>query len=138
MRTLRFDQSLEARKLLDMVWKMGRWTIVIDEAFYVQRKLGLLDELEMLLTQGRSLGISMIVGMQRPVWTTRFAISESKHVFCFRVDGRDVPTVKESTSTDMGAIIKTLPRYQFAHFYRPTYEVRTGEAHDLAKVISLA
>ena len=138
MRTLRFDQSLEARKLLEAIWRMGRWTLIIDEGFYVQKKLGLLDELEMLLTQSRSLGISLVVGMQRPVWTTRFAISEAKHVISFRVDGRDIPTVRDSTSKEMGDVIKTLPRYRFAHFYRPTYEVRTGEAHDLAKVISLA
>jgi hypothetical protein len=137
MRTLRFDQSIEARKLLEAIWKMGRWTLVIDEAFYVQRKLGLLDDLEMLFTQSRSLGISIIAGMQRPVWTTRFALTEAKHVFSFRVDGRDVPTIKESTSTEMGGLVRTLPRYQFAHFYRPTYEVRTGEAHDLAKVLAL-
>lgn len=138
MRTLRWSQGVEARAVLDSVWKMGRWTIFLDEAFWLQKKLGLQDDLEALLTQGRSLGISIVVGMQRPAWVTRFALSEAKHVFSFRSEGRDMKTIGESTNGAMADAVRKLPRFHFAHFYRPTGEIRIGEAHSLPQVLRIA
>jgi ABC-type dipeptide/oligopeptide/nickel transport system ATPase component len=137
MRTLRTSQAEKLRFILDEVWRMGRWTVLVDEGFYVQQKLGLKNELEMLFTQARSLGVTMLTGMQRPAWVTRFALSEAKHVFSFRMEGRDLKTIAETTTAEMADVVKQLPRYHFAHFYRPTREIRIGEAHALPKVLLL-
>lgn len=137
-RTMQGKQAWEAKDVLDKVWEMGRWTVVVDEAYYVERKLGLGHYLEMLLTQGRSLGISVVLGMQRPVWVTRFGLSEPTHVFSFRVEGRDLKSIAESTTPRITQPITNLPRYHFSHFYRVTGELREGEAHGIAKVLRLA
>ena len=45
--------------------------------------------MERLLTQGRSKGISVVTGMQRPARISRFALSESTHTIAFFLEGRD-------------------------------------------------
>ena len=120
--------------VLDKVWRMGRWTIVVDEFFYVQR-LGLAKSLERLLTQGRSKRISLVLGMQRPVQVTRFALSEITHLFAFRIEGRDLRTLKDSTHPDIFEPTKTLQKYQFMHYHVATKSTRIGTAQTLTKVI---
>lgn len=137
MRTMRHLQGWEARQVLDKVWDMGRWTVFLDEGFYLQRKLGLVNELEMLMTQSRSLKVSVVVGMQRPAWVTRFAITEARHVISFRVEGRDLAIIKESTTANMAEAVRRLPRYHFAHFHRGTGEIRIGDANHLPRVFKL-
>jgi len=121
--------------LLEKVWEHGRWTIVIDEFFYVER-LGLKQSLERLLTQGRSKKISVVLGMQRPVQVTRFALSEVSHIFCFRLEGRDATTLRDMTSPDIIKAVQSLQKYQFVHYHIPTKTIRIGNAQSLDKVIS--
>lgn len=137
LRTMRSNQAEEAADVLDRIWRQTRWTLFVDEGFYVERKLGLGHELEMLLTQGRSLGISVVVGMQRPAWTTRFALSEPKHVFLFRMEPRDVKTVQDSTTVGMANAMQQLEQYQFAHYHRITRTIRIGEAGGIGGIIRI-
>ena len=45
--------------------------------------------LQAILTQGRSKHIPMIILSQRPMWLTRFAISESDYYQVFQLNDRD-------------------------------------------------
>lgn len=128
------EQPRECYDVLEKVWKMGRWTIVVDEFFYVQR-LGLMRPLERLLTQGRSKRISLVLGMQRPVQVTRFALSEITHLFAFRIEGRDLRTLKDSTHPDIFEPTKSLEKYQFMHYHVPTKSTRIGTAQTLKQVL---
>jgi len=128
------EQPRVCYDVLEKVWKMGRWTIVVDEFFYVQR-LGLAKSLERLLTQGRSKRISLVLGMQRPVQVTRFALSEITHLFAFRVEGRDLKTLKDSTHPDIFAPTKSLKKYQFMHYHVATKSTRIGTAQSLSSVL---
>lgn len=85
----------------------------------------------MLLTQGRSKGISVVTGMQRPVGVTRFAISQASHVLCFSQEGRDLKTVIEATSPRLAGPISQLERYEFVWYNRPTREIWRGKLQDL-------
>lgn len=128
------DQRQEIAAALERVWKQGGWTAVVDELLYVE-KLKLTWSVDRLLTQGRSEKISTVVGMQRPVAITRWAISQSTHVFCFRVEGRDIATVAEATSPRIAGPITRLKQYEFAYFNRQTRQVHIGNAQRIDELI---
>lgn len=128
-------QMREGYEMLERVWQMGGWTVVIDELWYVEKLLRLSPSVERLLTQGRSKGISVIVGMQRPAQVSRFAISQCTHLFTFRVDGRDLQTIKEATTPRIVPPVSSLRRYQFAYYHRGERTVAIGNAKTLDRVI---
>jgi hypothetical protein len=129
-------QFLVIRKALKDIWEHGGWSVFLDELYYIDR-LGLRAYTDMLLTQGRSKGISVITGMQRPVWVTRFAISEVSHVICFRLEGRDLKTIADVTSDQFAMQVSRLNRdaHNFAHFHVPTATVSVGNANVLERTL---
>jgi hypothetical protein len=92
------QQAIEGFRLFERVYRQGRWTIVVDE-FLLAERIGLREQIERVLTQGRSDEITVVVGQQRPVITSRFAISQSTHVISFRVEGRDAKTLADATTS---------------------------------------
>lgn len=128
-------QLREGYDLLERAYTQGGWTVVIDEQWYVE-KLGLRAMVERLLTQARSLHVSVVMGMQRPSQISRFILSQASHVFVFRTEGRDVKTVAEATSPRMREAVDSLTGYDFAYFHRPTRTViARGNAKRLASVL---
>jgi hypothetical protein len=128
-------QAREGWMALELAWQHGGWTFVIDELLYAER-IGLRDPIERLLTQGRSKSISTVVGMQRPAWTTRFAISQSTHLFTFRLEGRDIKTVADATTPRIVEPIQHLTGHDFVYFNRRTRAVATGNARRLQKIFA--
>lgn len=120
-----FDkQSAEFAQALDKVWRMGGFTVYVDETHYVDDELGLRPLLNRLLTQGRSPGkISMVCGMQRPTNVTRFAIGESSHVLAFGLEGRDVKILEQAASPRIGDIVEQLPQHHFAWYHIPSRQM---------------
>lgn len=127
-------QAIEGYEMLERVWRQGGWTVVIDEGWYAE-KIGLKETIERALTQGRSKGISVVYGQQRPVTTSRFVISQATHVFTFRVEGRDAKTIAESTSPRILPVIETLTRHEFAYYNRATRFIGKGETRSLGRLI---
>jgi ABC-type oligopeptide transport system ATPase subunit len=113
----------------------GGWTVAIDELFYAQNKLGLGSYIEEFLTQGRSQGLTVVAGMQRPVSVTRFALAESTWTFVFSQEGRDAKTVAEVTTPRMRPEVETLNRYEFACFNRKTRRIVRGRAQGVVEVM---
>jgi hypothetical protein len=66
----------------------GQRVVLIDEARYLTRTLGLAEEVVMLILQGRALGIPTVVGSQRVSWVPREVWSEVHHIFIFGVRDR--------------------------------------------------
>jgi len=126
-------QPREGFHAMEHAWKHGGWTFVIDELLYAER-LGLREPIERLLTQGRSKSISTVVGMQRPAWATRFAISQSTHLFTFRLEGRDIKTVSDATTPRIAEAIGNLTGYDFAYFNRRDRTVSIGNARRLGAI----
>jgi hypothetical protein len=129
-------QIREIGQALENAWIMGNWTIVVDELWYVEKQLRLGGLVERLLTQGRSKGISVIVGMQRPAQISRFAISQCTHLFTFRVEGRDLDTIKLSTTPRIVAPVDRIRGHKFVYFNRSTREIAIGDAKTLDRVIT--
>lgn len=128
------QQAIEGYRLFDAVWRMGSFTVCIDELWYTE-KLGLAPYIDRLLTQGRSKGISVVIGQQRPVATSRFAISQTTHLFTFRVEGRDGKTIAEATTPRILPVLDTLTGHDFAYYNRAKRWVGTGNARALASLI---
>ena len=129
-------QSSIIRKALFDIWETGNWNVFLDELYYIDR-LGLRGLTDMLLTQGRSKKISVITGMQRPVWITRFALSECTHIFCFRLEGRDLKTISDITNDDFAEVVASLDRskHEFAHFHVPSATIAKGNANSLERIL---
>lgn len=128
----------ETIRLLDMADQAGGWTVVIDELFFVDEKLKLGEYLDDLLTQGRSSGLTLLCGMQRPVRITRFALSQATHVFAFEMEGRDAQELGYATSQTMRQAVNNLDgsRHEFAYFNRRQRKrVVIGRAQTLSRVL---
>lgn len=98
---------------LNTAYHQGGWCVAVDEGFHVDR-LGLRPTIEGLMTRGRSLGISMINGAQRPVHLSRFVLSESSHAISFPAEGRDRTVLKEAFGVQHALAVEALRRYQMA------------------------
>jgi hypothetical protein len=86
----------------DLLWKIhGKENtgIYIDEGYMVDRKD---PAMQAILTQGRSKHIPMVILSQRPVWLTRFAVSESDFYQVFELTDRaDRDRIKSFIPTDL-------------------------------------
>src|ERR1700730_1341248 len=125
----RKDRALQAQMVaqaLGAAWNQGGWTVDLDELLMLDR-LGLLALYEQLYTQGRSLGLSVLGGMQRPVQVSRFVLSQSRHVLCFGLEGRDIAmNLAPATSPRMKEVVPRLPEYAFAWYERRSRRIWIG------------
>lgn len=76
------DEAMNA--YLYKVWEQGNHGLFIDEGYALPQ--GRNDVFDMILTQGRSLHIPVIVLYQRPSWMSRFAVAQSDFRACFALD----------------------------------------------------
>lgn len=90
-------------------------TILIDELYplHVSGKAG--PGLTAILTRGRSRGITTIMGSQRPMWISRFCLSEAQHYWVYKLvdrsDRRRLSEVIPNYPVDL-----SLPRYYFYYY----------------------
>ncbi len=130
-------QAIEGYRMLDRAWRDGAWTIVIDENYYAEQQLGLRPWIIRLLTQGRSKDITVIVGMQRPVDISRFALSEVTHLFCFRCEGRDLKfSLRDSTVDEIVPAVRSLRGHDFVYYNAARELVTRGNANRLGSIFA--
>jgi len=116
-------QQEEIGRALLSAWGQGGWTIYIDELYYLEQQLRLEEQVIQLLTQGRSLNITVVVGMQRPAWVTRFALSEPTHIFCARLgDQRDAQVIKSIIGSEYLEAVQTVAWHKFVYLNKITAE----------------
>lgn len=127
----RVNQSYQIRKATELVWAEGGWCIYFDELFYISQRLKIDEEIDTLLTQGRSRGISVVTGMQRPVNITRFAMSQSTHLISFRTEGRDTATHLKSINAEWASAVAGLKGHDFAWLQQETGEIWVGNVNNL-------
>lgn len=129
-------RTREGFALLRKAEKEGSWTVAIDE-LYQSTLLGLQKPIEELLTTGRSIGVSVVCGMQRPVGVTRYAQSQCTHAFLFTCEGRDVKTLMETFSPRVREAMETLNyrKHEFIYFNRRTRKLTIGTARDLRRIL---
>jgi hypothetical protein len=82
------NQREIVRKALVSVYQQGGWTVYLDELRYVTDYLRLARDVELLWLQGRSAGISVIGGTQRPAFVPLAAYDQATHLFFWRDNDR--------------------------------------------------
>lgn len=104
----------------------GGWCIYWDELKYLVNKLAQKQMFDMMLLQGRELGLSIVGATQRPVWVPVEVFDQSTHLFFWQErDKRNLDRVAGISSMDTGLIRETivgLEPHQFLHL-----NTRTGE-----------
>lgn len=87
------DQQREAfRFALESIFRQGGWLVYLDELRHITSFLGLEREVELLLHQGRSAGITVVGGVQRPRHVPLLAYDQATHLFFWET--RDVTMAK--------------------------------------------
>lgn len=129
-------QGMNIAHAMTQVFKEGGWTFAIDETYYATAMLKLERPINKLFTQGRSKHLSIVAGMQRPAWISRFTLSQSTHAFIFRCEGRDLMTLSQAMSPRLSAAVEGLTGYDFAYYNRATREVSIGNANRLEELIT--
>lgn len=77
------------RNALDAIFLDRQWCVVFDEQHYLCRTLGLDTENAMFQHQGRSSGLSVVNGTQRPAWVPVVTYSAATHAFIWRTTFRE-------------------------------------------------
>ena len=130
-------QQFQLARTMDRVWREGGWTLAVDELYYATDILRLQRPINKLFTQGRSKRITVVAGMQRPAWISRFALSQSTHAFIFRCEGRDLTSLSQALSPRIVPYVDKLSGHQFCYFNRATREIKFGDANRLKDIFDV-
>jgi len=104
-------QRVVFKDALDRIFRERNWCVVFDEQHYMCKQLGLDVENAMLLQQGRSSGISVVNGTQRPSWVPVVTYSSATHAMIWRTTYReDLRRLSELGGVDMRELQSNLLR----------------------------
>jgi hypothetical protein len=94
------------REAFHKMYRERAWTVAIDETWFVTNKLKLRSEIETVLTQGRSIDLSVVNSTQRPAWIPTAVYDQSTHLFFWRNnDGRAQARLAEINNVN-SALVK--------------------------------
>lgn len=74
-------QADSIREALTSIYQQGGWLVLLDELKHIADYLGLKPEVELLLHQGRSAGITVVSAVQRPRHVPLMAYDQADHIF---------------------------------------------------------
>lgn len=89
IRETKANQRRVFREALDRIFQERGWTVVLDEEHYMCADLGLTEEVAMFHHQGRSSGITVVDGIQRPKYVPLITFSSATHAFIGNTTDRD-------------------------------------------------
>lgn len=94
---------------LEVAFHQGNWCVYVDEGKFICDNLKLATECEMLWQQGRSLGVSLVMSVQRPVKVPLAAYESATHIFFFRnTDEANLKRIGGIGGQDRKAIISAV------------------------------
>lgn len=111
---------------LESIFRVGGWSVVVDDLPYLVKKLRLGDTLETLYYQARALDISLVGGTQRPRNVPLAALNQATHLFIYRgADRDDVKRVAELGVFSRELLMETIP--QLPKYHALYLNTRTGD-----------
>lgn len=121
--------------ILDRAYERGDVTVAIDETTFASEELGLRRSLNQFWNEGRSSGISIVAGMQRPALVPKVSRSQATYLGIFRTpEPDDQRALAEMAGfADRKTLrheIDTLPR-----FHHLLINTRSGEMYVTRVVI---
>ena len=100
---------------LGEMFAAGSWCIFADEVFYLCKELGLEQHLTTIWTQGRSLGLSLVAGTQRPAFVPLYLYDQATHLFLWNDNDetnlRRVGGLGGLSAAKVRAIVAALPHH---------------------------
>lgn len=108
------------------IYRIGNWTVAIDELWWFTNVLGMGDIIKTYYLQARSLDISLIAGTQRPAWVPREMYTSCTHLFFWRAndetDLRSLSGIGFKSSTIIREVVSNLDMYEALYI-----NTRTGK-----------
>jgi energy-coupling factor transporter ATP-binding protein EcfA2 len=77
-------QAWEIGNAIRNAFVQGGWCLFVDEVWWFANKLGLGRWLESIWSQGRSIGLSLVAGTQRPAFVPLMMYDQATHCFFWR------------------------------------------------------
>lgn len=119
---------------MSLAWEKGGWTIYLDELYYVEQQLRLSQQVNQLLTQGRSQAITVVLGIQRPAWVSRFALSEPTHILSASLgDRRDAKTVSQIVGETYLEAVEKVSWHKFVWLNKVNGEQKTIDKYTVGR-----
>lgn len=111
------EQAADFQEGLVELFDTGGWCVYMDEGRYLSDNLRLGTEMETLWLQGRSLGLTLVIGTQRPVLLPREAFSEATWLMFWKMnDKQDIDRMAEFCG-ELAPMVKwavpRLPKHEF-------------------------
>lgn len=107
------------RRALLQLFRVGGWTLWLDEVRYLTEMLGLARELNLLWLQGRSNGLVMVALTQRPVSVPLNMFEQSRFLVTFKISGRDDRQTMASYTGALQPVVfevaAHLPKYELLY-----------------------
>lgn len=126
------NQGREIREAIYEAFVVGGWCLFVDELHYMDHTLGLKKEIEMVWTQGRSIGLSLVAGSQRPAHISLMAYDQATHVFFWRDnDERNLKRISGMNGLNSNLIrstVASLPKHHVLYVNTRTGEMVVTEA----------
>lgn len=120
------SQRMAIGHALQTMFKQGNWAINADELSYISKELNLEPHLKLIWQQGRSIGLSLIAGTQRPAYVPLLIYDQSTHLFFWRdndeVNLKRIGGIGSLNSRLIRHTVAALPRHVFLYL-----NSRTGE-----------
>lgn len=109
------NQRYQIDRALRLIFTEGRWTVFADELWYLSKFLGAERLLELYWSQGRSAGLSLVGGTQRPAWVPRLMYSSATHLFFWRdtdeTNLKAMAALGGLNAKAVRAVVEALPRH---------------------------
>lgn len=118
------DDIFNVERFLQKVWENGNTGLYFDEGYMVAKS----KKLEMIMVQGRSLRIPVIILTQRPVWVNKFSLSEADFFAVFQLNKIDDNKTVQNYTTDFDFRDKLPP------YYSRWYDVSQAKFYTLQPV----
>jgi hypothetical protein len=122
--------------LVDVIWPLGNYALLVDEASTVQRPQLTHPKLELLMrqaprdgavnTEGASLDVSVVQTSHRPADINSLCRALATDSFLFQVSlRRDLDVIEAQHGADVAAVLPTLQQWHVCH----TFQGNDGRQH---------
>lgn len=117
---------------LQTIFTQGSWAVFADEVSYISNDLKLEPFLKLIWQQGRSLGISLMAGTQRPAWVPVLIYDQSTHLFFWRDNDetnlRRIGGIGHLNAAEIRDTVARLPKYVFLYVNSRTGKMIVSKA----------
>jgi hypothetical protein len=112
------DDTEELNDWFLRVWDHENMGVMVDEGFMLESKGALAKGFNMCLIQGRSKHITMVILSQRPVWMSRYVLSEASFIQMFSLnDSDDTKGVKRFVADRGNVSVMNKPSRFHSYYY---------------------